>query len=126
MSISGLHVTLISGLFAWLVATGWRRVPALTLCLPARKAAAAAAIVGALGYTLLAGFAVPAQRTFYMVTVVAVALWSGRIASPGRTLALALAAVGIFDPLAPPAPGPWVSVRAGVLFFFVASRWAFA
>src|SRR5207244_13600647 len=49
MSISGLHVTLISGMFAWLVATGWRRVPALTLYLPARKAAAAAAIVGELG-----------------------------------------------------------------------------
>src|SRR5213596_638750 len=115
MSISGLHVTLISGLFAWLVATGWRRVPALTLCLPARKAAAAAAIVGALGYTLLAGFAVPAQRTFYMVTVVAVALWSGRIASPGRTLALALAAVVIFDPWAPLAPGLWLSFGAVML-----------
>src|SRR3989454_8965959 len=118
MSISGLHVTLISGLFAWLVATGWRRVPALTLYLPARKAAAAAAIVGALGYTLLAGFAVPAQRTFYMVTVVAVALWSGRIASPGRTLALALAAVGSFGPRGPPPPGPWVSVCGGVVGFF--------
>lgn len=29
MSISGLHVTLVSGLAAWLVASGWRRVPAL-------------------------------------------------------------------------------------------------
>ena len=82
MSISGLHVTLVSGLAAWLVAFGWRRVPAAALRLPARKAAAAAAIVAALGYTLLAGFAVPAQRTFYMVAVVALALWCGRIASP--------------------------------------------
>src|SRR6266446_1694890 len=126
MSISGLHVTLISGLFAWLVATGWRRVPALTLYLPARKAAAAAAIVGALGYTLLAGFGVPAQRTFYMVTVVAIALWSGRIASPGRTLALALAAVVIFDPWAPLAPGLWLSFGAVMLIFYVASGWTSA
>src|SRR6266850_2068600 len=126
MSISGLHVTLISGLFAWLVATGWRRLPALTLYLPARKAAAAAAIVGALGYTLLAGFAVPAQRTFYMVTVVAIALWSGRIASPGRTLALALAAVVIFDPWAPLAPGLWLSFGAVMLIFYVASGWTSA
>src|SRR5712671_3311310 len=37
MSISGLHVTLVSGLVAWLVAALWRRVPALTLRLPARK-----------------------------------------------------------------------------------------
>jgi len=35
LSISGLHVTLVSGLVAWLVATLWRRVPALTLRLPA-------------------------------------------------------------------------------------------
>src|SRR6266446_5935962 len=86
----------------------------------------AAAIVGALGYTLLAGFAVPAQRTFYMVTVVAVALWSGRIASPGRTLALALAAVVIFDPWAPLAPGLWLSFGAVMLIFYVAAGWTSA
>ena len=85
MSISGLHVTLVSGLAAWLVSFGWRRVPGAALRLPARKAAAAAAIIAAVGYTLLAGFAVPAQRTFYMVAVVAAALWCGRITSPSRT-----------------------------------------
>src|SRR5436190_3427483 len=69
MSSCGLHVTLVSGLAAWLVASGWRRVPWLTLRLPARKAAALAAIVAALGYTLLAGFGVPAQRTLWMVSV---------------------------------------------------------
>jgi competence protein ComEC len=123
MSISGLHVTLVSGLFAWLVAALWRRVPALALRLPARKAAAVAAIAGALGYSLLAGFAVPAQRTFYMVTVVALALWSGRIASPVRILALALAAVVIADPWAPLAPGLWLSFGAVLLIFYVAGGW---
>src|SRR5574341_701162 len=122
MSISGLHVTLVSGLAAWLVAFGWRRVPALTLRLPARKAAALAAIAGALGYTLLAGFGVPAQRTFYMVSVVALALWGGRVASPARVLALALAAVVAFDPWAPLAPGMWLSYGAVALIFYVASR----
>ena len=52
MSISGLHVTLVSGLFAWLAGWLWRRSPRLMLRLPARKAAALAAIAGALGYTL--------------------------------------------------------------------------
>ena len=120
MSISGLHVTLVSGLAAWLVAWGWRRVPAATLRLPARKAAAAAAIAAALGYTLLAGFAVPAQRTFYMVGVVAAALWCGRIASPARTLALAFAVVVAADPWAPLAPGLWLSFGAVALIFYVA------
>jgi competence protein ComEC len=122
MSISGLHVTLVSGLAAWLVAFGWRRVPAVVVRLPARKAAAAAAIAAALGYTLLAGFAVPAQRTFYMVSVVALALWCGRIASPARTLALALAVVVAADPWAPLAPGLWLSFGAVGLIFYVASN----
>src|SRR5437868_10315946 len=39
MSISGLHVTLVSGLVAWLVGALWRRIPALALRLPARKSA---------------------------------------------------------------------------------------
>jgi competence protein ComEC len=123
MSISGLHVTLVSGLVAWLVSASWRRIPWLALRLPARKAAAAAAVIGALGYALLAGFAVPAQRTFYMVAVVAAALWAGRIASPGRTLALALAVVLLADPWAPLAPGFWLSFAAVALIFYVAAGW---
>lgn len=119
MSISGLHVTLVSGLFAWLAASLWRRVPRLALALPARKAGALAAIAGALGYTLLAGFAVPAQRTFWMVAVVALALWSGRIASPARTLALALAVVLLFDPWAGLSAGFWLSFGAVALIFLV-------
>ncbi|KPK09052.1 MAG: hypothetical protein AMJ64_01400 [Betaproteobacteria bacterium SG8_39] len=124
MSISGLHVTLVSGLAAWLVAFGWRRAGRAALVLPARKAAALAAILAALGYALLAGFAVPAQRTFFMVSVVAVALWSGRIASPGRTLALALLAVVIADPWAPRAPGFWLSFGAVALIFYVSAGWS--
>ena len=120
MSISGLHVTLVSGLAAWLVSFGWRRVPGAALRLPARKAAAAAAIIAALGYTLLAGFAVPAQRTFYMVAVVAAALWCGRITSPSRTLALALAVIVAADPWAPLAAGLWLSFGAVALIFYVA------
>ncbi|MDA1117234.1 MAG: DNA internalization-related competence protein ComEC/Rec2 [Proteobacteria bacterium] len=123
MSISGLHVTLVSGLCAWLVAAFWRRVPRLALALPARKAGAAVAIAAALGYTLLAGFAVPAQRTFYMVTVVALALWCGRIASPLRTLALALATVTAMDPWAVLQAGFWLSFGAVALIFYVSAGW---
>ncbi|HTQ76955.1 MAG TPA: DNA internalization-related competence protein ComEC/Rec2 [Burkholderiales bacterium] len=122
MSISGLHVTLVSGLVAWLAAALWRRVPRLALALPARKAGAAAAILGALGYTLLAGCGVPAQRTFWMVTVVAAALWSGRIATPSRALAWALAVVLAFDPWAVLAPGFWLSFGAVALIFYVAQE----
>jgi competence protein ComEC len=123
MSISGLHVTLVSGLAAWLVSLLWRRLPALTLRVPARKAGALVAIVAALGYTLLAGYGVPAQRTFWMVTVVAVALWTGRLSSPWRTLALALAVIVLMDPWAPLSPGLWLSFGAVALIFYVAAGW---
>jgi competence protein ComEC len=123
MSISGLHVTLISGLAAWLVAAVWRRVPRLALRAPARKSAAVAAIVAALGYTLLAGYAVPAQRTFWMVTVFAAALWCDRIAAPWRTLALALAVVVLMDPWAPLSPGLWLSFGAVALIFYAGAGW---
>jgi competence protein ComEC len=123
MSISGLHVTLVSGLVAWIVATFWRRSPRLALASPARKAGAAAAILAALGYTLISGFAVPAQRTFYMVTVVALALWSGRIASPARTLSLALAVVTALDPWAVLQAGFWLSFGAVALIFHVSTGW---
>ena len=122
MSISGLHVTLVSGLFAWLASWLWRRSSYLVLRLPARKAGALAAIAAALGYTLIAGFAVPAQRTFWMVTVVALALWSGRIAAPARTLSLALGVVLAFDPWAVLSPGFWLSFGAVALIFFVATE----
>ena len=127
MSISGLHVTLISGLAAWLAALGWRvlarRAPRLVRGFPARKVGSAAAVAAALGYTLLAGSGVPAQRTLLMVGVVAAALWSGRIASPVRSLALALGAVLTLDPWAVLAPGFWLSFGAVALIFYVAAGW---
>ena len=123
MSISGLHVTLISGLVAALAAFGWRRNPTLVLMLPARKAAAVAATIAALAYTLLAGFGVPAQRTFFMVAAVAAALWFGRISSPSRVLALALLAVLLVDPWAVLSAGFWLSFGAVALIFYVAHGW---
>jgi competence protein ComEC len=51
-------------------------------------------------------------------------LWSGRIASPMRILALALALVVLADPWAPLAPGLWLSFGAVMLIFYVASGWS--
>jgi competence protein ComEC len=47
-------------------------------------------LLAALGYALLAGFAVPAQRTVYMLGVVAIALWLGRVTSASAILTWAL------------------------------------
>ncbi|MGP1675686.1 MAG: DNA internalization-related competence protein ComEC/Rec2 [Burkholderiales bacterium] len=121
MSISGLHVTMVASLFAALVHWLWRRSSALMLALPARKAAALAGFFAALGYCLIAGFAVPAQRTLYMVGVVALALWSGRVSSVSRVLCAALLLVLLLDPWAVLAPGFWLSFGAVAVILYVAT-----
>lgn len=119
MSISGLHVTMVSGLVFALVCGLWRRVPRLTLALPAMKAAAAGALAAAIAYALLAGYAVPAQRTVYMLAVVAVALWLGVIESASVVLCAALLVVVIVDPWAVLAPGFWLSFGAVAVILYV-------
>jgi competence protein ComEC len=125
LSVSGLHVTMVAGLAAWLLGLVWRHTPRLALRLPAQKAMAAAGFLAALAYALLAGFEVPAQRTLYMLTVVASALWTGRNLAAGRVLALALLIVLLLDPWAILAAGFWLSFAAvGLLFYIGAGRLA--
>lgn len=118
ISISGLHVTMVAALLGGLVGWAWRRLPFLVLRWPAQRAALLAACVTALLYALLAGFAVPAQRTAYMLCVVALSLACGRVLAPSRTLCLALLVVLLIDPWACLAAGFWLSFGAvGVLLY---------
>ena len=112
MSISGLHITMLSGMAFGLVMAFWRRSAKLTLKLPARKAAVVAGVLVALSYALVAGFSVPTQRTVYMLMVFAVALWSNRPVVIGRVLAYALFVVTLLDPWAVLAPGFYLSFGA--------------
>lgn len=119
MSISGLHVTMLSGLAFALVNFAWRRSARLTLALPAVKAAAVAGFLVALAYALLAGFAVPAQRTVFMLAVVAAALWLGRATAASAVLSLALLVVLLIDPWAVLAAGFWLSFGAVAIIMLV-------
>jgi competence protein ComEC len=116
VSISGLHITMVAGLVAALVSALWRRsfflFQDLPLLLPAQKVAALAGAITALAYVLLAGFGVPAQRTLYMLSVVCIALWCGRMTSVSHVLCAALAAVVLLDPWAVLWPGFWLSFGA--------------
>lgn len=116
ISISGLHITMIAGLVAAGFGALWRRSfftsAQLPLWLPAQKAAALAGVLAALLYVLLAGFGVPAQRTLYMLSVVALALWTGRLTNISAVLCAALAIVVLLDPWAVLWPGFWLSFAA--------------
>lgn len=123
MSISGLHVTMIGALAGWLALALWRRLPRLPLVWPAQKAAAVAGFLAAFGYALIAGFGIPAQRTLYMLGVVAFALVSGRTVATPRVLGAALLLVLIVDPWAVLSPGFWLSFGAvGLLFYAAGGR----
>lgn len=119
MSISGLHVTMLAGLAYALVNALWRRSPRLPLLMPAQHAGALGGLLAAFAYCLLAGFAVPAQRTLYMLGVVALAHLSRRELSASRVLALALLLVLLLDPWAVLAAGFWLSFGAVGLLFFI-------
>jgi len=119
MSISGLHITMLSSLGFALTYWLWRRSTRFTLLLPARKAAALIALLMALTYALLSGFAVPAQRTVYMVGAVAAALWLNRNFSLAQILCIALLGVLIPDPWAVLSPGFWLSFGAVALILYV-------
>ena len=123
VSISGLHITMIAGLAAWAASALWRRSffmrhAQLPLLLPAQKAGALAGILAALLYVLLAGFGVPAQRTLYMLCVVALALWLDRIVCVSHVLALAAGLVVLVDPWAVMSPGFWLSFGAVAVILY--------
>jgi competence protein ComEC len=122
ISISGLHITMVAGLVALAASALWRRSfytdARLPLRLPAQKVAALAGALAALLYVLLAGFGVPAQRTLYMLAVVALALWTGRLSSVTHVLCAALGVVIVLDPWAVLWPGFWLSFGAVAVILF--------
>ncbi len=118
MSISGLHITMVASMALLLILRLWRKSETLVLKLPAIRAATVCGLIVALAYAALSGFAVPAQRTVYMLAVVAVALWSGWTARSTAVLAAAAALVVVLDPMAVIAPGFWLSFGAVAVIMF--------
>lgn len=118
ISISGFHVGVAALFGAWLVRALWWALPSLALRLPAPLAMAPAALATAVGYGLLAGNSLPTVRTVLMIAVVALARLGRRAGSGPQSLALALVAVLLFDPLAVLAPGFWLSF-VGVTFLML-------
>lgn len=119
MAISGLHITLVAGLVWWLAravltpfAAGWRLTPAQWAVWPA--------LLAALGYAALAGFALPTQRACLMSLVVLLAMrWRLRWRT-GTGLLLAALVVLLPDPLAALDNGFWLSFGAVALLLWLA------
>ncbi|MCC7005587.1 MAG: DNA internalization-related competence protein ComEC/Rec2 [Ottowia sp.] len=112
LAISGLHITLVAGIAGFIFAVCWRRSARLLLWLPAQTVALLVGLCVAVGYCLLAGFQIPAQRALLMLFVFVLTHISGRITSSFVILSWALFVVVLFDPWAVVAPGFWLSFAA--------------
>ena len=115
VAISGMHVTLFALLAFFIARTAWRRLP-FPRHVEREPFAMFSGLVAAGGYSLLAGFSVPAQRTWVMLAVFACARLCARHVGAARTWSLALIAVLLLDVFAPLAAGFWLSfVAVGVI-----------
>jgi competence protein ComEC len=116
VAISGLHIGLVAGLAGWLASALWRRLRFLGVALgerlPAQVVAALAGLAAAWGYSLLAGWGIPAQRAFFTLALLACAAIARRPVSASRVLALVAAVVTFIDPWAPLSRGFWLSFAA--------------
>ncbi|MHC3921557.1 DNA internalization-related competence protein ComEC/Rec2 [Alcaligenes nematophilus] len=123
VSISGTHVTFLAVLLAALVSWCWRRVRwgrwVLAEQVPAQVAATWVGIAGAGAYCVIAGWGVPAQRTFLMLLVLGVCRLWGLHLGASRTLMIAALFVVLHDPWAGLTTGFYLSFAAvSVLFAF--------
>ena len=112
MAISGLHVGMAAGAAYWVAWRAWTLVPRAALLVAAPQVAGVAALLAASGYALLAGFALPTQRALLMLVVVFASRLARRNILTSHSLALALVAVLVVDPLSVRAPGFWLSFVA--------------
>ena len=113
IAISGFHVGLVAGFCALCAAALWWLWPALGRGLPRPFAAGAGALLGAFGYALLTGMAVPTLRTAVMIAALVAARWLRRRLRLVDTLALGCIVLLLLDPLAVLGAGFWLSF-AGV------------
>ncbi len=124
VSISGSHITMIAALGGATTYALWRRLRwrarALAERWPAQVAGALAALAVAWLYCLLAGWGVPARRTFLMLAVVAASYVLRLPVSSSSVLCLAAFAVMLLDPWAVLASGFWLSF--GAVAVLLASR----
>jgi len=123
IAISGMNIGLVAGIAFFLMRWLWALPGFTVLRFPAQKAAAISALVAAIAYAALAGFAIPTQRAMIMLAVVMGALLLNRRPRPSHLLATALLLVLLFDPLAVMSAGFWLSFAAiGVILLAIHGR----
>lgn len=127
VAISGTHVSLVACLFAGLGCAAFSRLRWRSRSLMEHTALKLVFVVtgtiGAMVYCLLAGWGIPARRSFFMLAGAAVSVLARYRFSTADCLALALLIITALDPWSVLSAGLWLSFGA-VLALLVLSRLA--
>lgn len=124
ISISGLHMGMLTGIIFAVVRYGLALVPPLALRLPVRKIAAVVAFWAAAFYLALSGGDIATERAFIMVAVMLAAVIFDRRAISLRSVAIAALIVLILEPESLVEPGFQMSFGATVALVWVFAGWS--
>lgn len=122
LAISGLHLSLVSGLVFLLARSAWGNFSYGIRRMPAQKFAVFPALVSAFIYSGLAGFSIPTQRALVMLTALYLPVLLSRRPLRLQALALAMIAVLVYDPLSVLSPGFWLSFSAVGIIYYIVTR----
>ncbi len=119
MAISGMHIGLAAG-FAYLLV--WCLLALVRSSGNHRVVAASVALLVAVGYAALSGFAIPARRALIMLALAVVGVVARRSVASGQFLGVACLVVAASSPLAVLSPGFKLSFAAVAVLLLVAKR----
>jgi competence protein ComEC len=123
MAISGLHIGLVAMLVWWVSERLWRYAGSCPLHLPSPLFGACCALLAALAYAALAGFAIPTQRALLMTVVVVTGILMRRNSDGLHILGTALLAILVLEPRAVHAAGFWLSFTAVLTILLLSRRY---
>ena len=112
VSVSGVHVTMFAWLAGMVIGALWRCSARAMSWLPAPTAALWGGLAVALAYAVFSGWAVPAQRTVWMLGTVTLLRSAGLRWPWPLVLLTAATVVTVIDPWALLQPGFWLSFAA--------------
>lgn len=123
MVISGAHIGLIAGLLFLFIERLWRRSERLCLYCPSQQAASIVAMIGACSYALLAGFAIPAERSLIACVLVLGKNCFNRRFTGWQAWRYGLLLILIGEPHAVVSPGFYLSFIAVAILISSSQRW---
>jgi competence protein ComEC len=122
LAVSGTHITLMGALLAWLAGRWWQASPQRLLRLPAQTLRLNVMLGSSAVYALIAGWALPAQRTVFMLAVAWFALRFMARPAVWHVMASSAAVALAFDPMAVISPSFWLSYGAVAALIAVEMR----